>query len=71
MMPEWEAIIGVEVHVELKTATKAFCACPTDFGMEPNTAVCPIAAEWRGGAVRGDGGTGTARHDPPENVVRS
>lgn len=42
MMPEWEAIIGVEVHVELKTATKAFCACPTDFGMEPNTAVCPI-----------------------------
>lgn len=42
MMSEWEAIIGVEVHVELKTATKAFCACPTDFGMEPNTAVCPI-----------------------------
>ena len=41
-MSEWEAIIGVEVHVELKTATKAFCACPTDFGMEPNTAVCPI-----------------------------
>ena len=43
MMSEWEAIIGVEVHVELKTATKAFCACPTDFGMEPNTAVCPIS----------------------------
>ncbi len=38
----WEAVIGVEVHVELKTATKAFCACPTDFGLEPNTAVCPF-----------------------------
>ena len=38
----WEAVIGVEVHVELKTATKAFCACPTTFGLEPNTAVCPF-----------------------------
>lgn len=38
----WEAVIGVEVHVELKTATKAFCSCPTAFGQTPNTAVCPI-----------------------------
>lgn len=42
MHNSWEAVIGVEVHVELKTATKAFCSCATDFGREPNTAVCPV-----------------------------
>ena len=38
----FEAVIGLEVHVELKTATKAFCACSTAFGAPPNTAVCPV-----------------------------
>ncbi|MGN6088052.1 MAG: Asp-tRNA(Asn)/Glu-tRNA(Gln) amidotransferase subunit GatB, partial [Actinomycetales bacterium] len=32
----------LEVHVELNTATKMFCACPTTFGAEPNTQVCPV-----------------------------
>ncbi|MGC8486733.1 MAG: Asp-tRNA(Asn)/Glu-tRNA(Gln) amidotransferase subunit GatB [Clostridia bacterium] len=37
-----EVIIGFEVHVELKTASKLFCSCPTTFGEMPNTAVCPV-----------------------------
>jgi aspartyl-tRNA(Asn)/glutamyl-tRNA(Gln) amidotransferase subunit B len=39
---EWETVIGLEVHVELSTATKLFCACPNEFGAEPNTNVCPV-----------------------------
>ena len=39
---DYEVVIGCEVHVELKTKTKIFCSCPTDFGGEPNTHVCPV-----------------------------
>lgn len=39
---KYEAVIGLEVHVELKTKTKIFCSCPTDFGAPPNTQVCPV-----------------------------
>lgn len=39
----YQSVIGLEVHVELNTKTKMFCACPADyFGKEPNTHVCPI-----------------------------
>ncbi|HYV59718.1 MAG TPA: Asp-tRNA(Asn)/Glu-tRNA(Gln) amidotransferase subunit GatB [Acidimicrobiia bacterium] len=38
----WEAVIGLEVHVELATATKLFCSCKNEFGAEPNTNVCPV-----------------------------
>jgi aspartyl-tRNA(Asn)/glutamyl-tRNA(Gln) amidotransferase subunit B len=38
----WETVIGLEVHAQLKTRTKIFCACPTDFGAEPNHHVCPV-----------------------------
>ncbi|TKD68225.1 Asp-tRNA(Asn)/Glu-tRNA(Gln) amidotransferase subunit GatB [Pseudalkalibacillus hwajinpoensis] len=38
----FETIIGLEVHSELKTNTKIFCNCSTDFGAPPNTNVCPI-----------------------------
>lgn len=41
-MTEWEAVIGLETHVELQTNSKMFCGCPVDFGDEPNTAVCPV-----------------------------
>jgi aspartyl-tRNA(Asn)/glutamyl-tRNA(Gln) amidotransferase subunit B len=38
----YEPVIGLETHVELGTRTKMFCGCPTDFGAEPNTQVCPV-----------------------------
>ena len=38
----WEAVIGLEVHVQLKTRTKMFCRCATGFGEPPNTLTCPI-----------------------------
>ncbi|ALG85416.1 Asp-tRNA(Asn)/Glu-tRNA(Gln) amidotransferase subunit GatB [Gordonia phthalatica] len=37
----YDPVMGMEVHVELGTATKMFCGCPTTFGGEPNTQVCP------------------------------
>jgi aspartyl-tRNA(Asn)/glutamyl-tRNA(Gln) amidotransferase subunit B len=38
----YEPVIGLETHVELGTQTKMFCGCPTVFGAEPNTQVCPV-----------------------------
>jgi len=38
----WEVVIGLEVHCQLNTATKAFCGCSTQFGAEPNTQTCPV-----------------------------
>ncbi len=35
-------VVGLEVHVELATATKLFCGCPNHFGDEPNTNICPV-----------------------------
>ena len=39
---EFETVIGLEVHAQLKTNTKIFCGCPTSFGADPNTNVCPV-----------------------------
>ncbi len=39
---QFETIIGLEVHVELSTESKLFCACPNQFGAPPNTQVCPV-----------------------------
>jgi len=41
-MDKYEPVIGLEVHVQLLTATKAFCGCANRFGAEPNTNVCPV-----------------------------
>jgi aspartyl-tRNA(Asn)/glutamyl-tRNA(Gln) amidotransferase subunit B len=40
--PKFEPVIGLEVHVQLLTATKIFCSCATRFGAPPNTNVCPV-----------------------------
>src|SRR4029079_13908009 len=39
---EYEAVIGLETHVQLKTKSKMWCGCPNAFGAEPNTNVCPV-----------------------------
>jgi aspartyl-tRNA(Asn)/glutamyl-tRNA(Gln) amidotransferase subunit B len=41
-LEEFEAVIGLETHVELGTASKMFCGCDTTFGAEPNTHTCPV-----------------------------
>jgi aspartyl-tRNA(Asn)/glutamyl-tRNA(Gln) amidotransferase subunit B len=40
-MPEWEPVIGLEIHVQLKTRTKMFCRCENVWGEEENTRTCP------------------------------
>jgi aspartyl-tRNA(Asn)/glutamyl-tRNA(Gln) amidotransferase subunit B len=42
IIARYEPVIGLEVHVQLATATKIFCGCPTSFGASPNTNVCPV-----------------------------
>jgi aspartyl-tRNA(Asn)/glutamyl-tRNA(Gln) amidotransferase subunit B len=42
ILTKYEPVIGLEVHVQLLTATKAFCSCANHFGSEPNTNVCPV-----------------------------
>lgn len=49
-MPDvsYEAVIGLEVHVQLATQTKMFCRCPNRFGADPNTLICPICLGYPG-----------------------
>ncbi len=42
VVAKYDPVLGLEVHVELSTATKMFCGCATTFGAEPNTQVCPV-----------------------------
>ena len=39
---EFETVIGLEIHAQLKTVTKIFCGCSTKFGAPPNSNTCPI-----------------------------
>jgi aspartyl-tRNA(Asn)/glutamyl-tRNA(Gln) amidotransferase subunit B len=41
-MTEYEAVIGLEIHTHLKTKSKMFCACSTEFGKQPNSSTCPV-----------------------------
>jgi aspartyl-tRNA(Asn)/glutamyl-tRNA(Gln) amidotransferase subunit B len=47
-VPEWEPVIGLEIHVQLKTRTKMFCRCENGFGGEPNTQTCPVCLAFPG-----------------------
>ena len=47
-MPEWEPVIGLEIHVQLKTRTKMFCSCANGFGGGPNTQTCPVCLAYPG-----------------------
>lgn len=51
-MASYEAVIGLEVHAQLKTASKLFCACSTNFGAEPNEQVCELCAGMPGAVPR-------------------
>jgi aspartyl-tRNA(Asn)/glutamyl-tRNA(Gln) amidotransferase subunit B len=42
ILAKYEPVIGLEVHVQLLTAAKAFCSCANKFGAEPNTNICPV-----------------------------
>ena len=42
VLAKYEPVIGLEVHVQLLTATKAFCGCANKFGSDPNTNICPV-----------------------------
>ncbi len=42
VVARYDPVMGMEVHVELSTATKMFCGCANEFGAEPNTQVCPV-----------------------------
>jgi len=44
----YEPVIGLEVHVQLLTATKIFCSCSARFGAPPNTNICPVCLGWPG-----------------------
>jgi aspartyl-tRNA(Asn)/glutamyl-tRNA(Gln) amidotransferase subunit B len=41
-LEKWEMVVGLEVHVQLKTRTKLFCACSAEFGAQPNANTCPV-----------------------------
>jgi aspartyl-tRNA(Asn)/glutamyl-tRNA(Gln) amidotransferase subunit B len=47
-LPEFEPVIGLEIHVQLQTRTKMFCGCALAFGEEPNTLTCPICLGYPG-----------------------
>ena len=58
----WETVIGLEVHVQLRTRTKMFCGCRTTFGDPPNTNVCPICLGLPGRAAGAERRGDPARH---------
>lgn len=51
-MPDYEAVIGLEVHVQLSTRSKLFCSCPNSFGQPPNTNTCEVCTGMPGALPR-------------------
>ena len=67
----YDPVMGLEVHVELSTATKMFCGCPTEFGAEPNTQVCPVCLGLPGSLpVLNAVGAGVGDPDRPRAELR-
>ncbi|MDR2340180.1 MAG: Asp-tRNA(Asn)/Glu-tRNA(Gln) amidotransferase subunit GatB [Deltaproteobacteria bacterium] len=54
-MEKMEPVIGLEIHAQLKTRTKLFCSCPTEFGAEPNTNICEVCTGQPGALPRMNG----------------
>ena len=48
---DYEVTIGLEVHAQLKTESKMFCACPARYGEPPNTLTCPVCLGLPGGTA--------------------
>jgi aspartyl-tRNA(Asn)/glutamyl-tRNA(Gln) amidotransferase subunit B len=46
--PKWEPVVGLEIHVQLKTRTKMFCRCANGFAIGPNTQTCPVCLAFPG-----------------------
>ena len=63
-LTRYQAVIGIECHVELKTRTKMFCGCPNEFGGEPNSKVCPVCLGMPGALPAANG-------EAIEHVVRA
>ena len=47
-MSKYDVVIGLEVHVQVRTNSKMFCSCPNKFGQEPNTMACPVCMGFPG-----------------------
>ncbi|MFL5950715.1 MAG: Asp-tRNA(Asn)/Glu-tRNA(Gln) amidotransferase subunit GatB [Gaiellaceae bacterium] len=47
-MADWEPVVGLEIHVQLKTRTKMFCRCANTYATEPNTQTCPVCLAFPG-----------------------
>ena len=47
-MSKYDVVIGLEVHVQVRTASKMFCSCPNKYGEDPNTMVCPVCMGYPG-----------------------
>jgi len=47
-MPKYDVVIGLEVHVQVKTNSKMFCSCENKYGQQPNTLVCPVCMGYPG-----------------------
>src|SRR5690606_6127134 len=46
--PDYEVVIGIEVHTQLTTNSKIFCSCANRVGQDPNTDICPVCAGYPG-----------------------
>ena len=67
--PEWEAVVGLEVHAHLKTRTKMFCRCALEYGAAENTHTCPVCLA-HPGALPVAERQGDRAHDPARPRAR-